>query len=84
MVAFIPGFKVVKYYYNMSGISQMKELVFYYMYKYILKSNWGIKSLAEKLQGAKILHPSICAIKEALNISLKGWLKTIKSKAWFQ
>lgn len=48
MVAFIPGFKVVKYYYNMSGISQMKELIFYYTYKHILKSNWGVKSLAEK------------------------------------
>lgn len=48
MVTFIPGFKVVKYYYNMSGISQMKELIFYYMYKHILKSNWDVKALAEK------------------------------------
>lgn len=48
MVAFIPSFKVVKYYYNKSGISQMKELVFYYMYKHILKSNWGVKISGRK------------------------------------
>lgn len=80
MVAFIPGSKAVKYYYNMSGISQMKELIFYYTYKHILKSNWGVKSLAEKkLQGAKIPHPSTSAIKRGIKMSLRGWLKTIKS-----
>lgn len=66
----------------MSGISQMKELVFYYMYKHIFKSNWQKKKISGRkktLQGAKILHPSICAIKKALKTSLKEWLKTIKS-----
>lgn len=70
------GFKVINHYYSMSGTSQMRELIFYYIHKHILKSNWGVKSLAENtLKVLKFFSPALLPLKKCIKTAPKVWLK---------